>query len=174
MRYQDKGFSLVEVLIVVVIIGLLATIAIPNLMASRRAANEASAVAAVNKVRSAQLVFKSGVGMGNFGTAAQLWSRNIIGPRLAAAANVNVGGEPVTNMPRDGYRYRILTTVGDPATGASSTYVISGNPAVVSGLTQSGTKRLCVREDGVLRGSTQNLSTRYSYAQCGFAQPLQP
>jgi len=59
MRNKQKGFSLIELLIVVAIILIIAAIAIPNLIRSKMAANEASAVASIRTINTAEVVYSS-------------------------------------------------------------------------------------------------------------------
>lgn len=58
-KNNEKGFSLVELLVVVIIIAIVAAIAIPNLLASRRAANEASAISSLRTINSANTAYFS-------------------------------------------------------------------------------------------------------------------
>ena len=74
-RPKQKGFSLIELLIVVAIILIIAAIAIPNLLRSRIAANEASAVESVRSIDTAEITYNSTYGTG-FAPLANLGGPN--------------------------------------------------------------------------------------------------
>ena len=59
MKSNQRGFSLVELLVVVIIIAIVAAIAIPNLLASRRAANQAAAIGDLRTIHSAETAYFS-------------------------------------------------------------------------------------------------------------------
>lgn len=72
MKRDSQGFSLIELLIVVAIILIIAAIAIPNLMRSKIAANQASAVASLRTLNTVEITYSSTYNQGFTSTLAQL------------------------------------------------------------------------------------------------------
>lgn len=125
---NERGFSLIELLIVVAVIGIIAAIAVPNLVQSKKAANEASAIASVRNLVTAEITYASTVGSGQFGDLGQLVAEKFIDDVLG-------GGN------KDGYNF---TVTGG---GSTSAFTVNADPIDAN----SGTRHFFSDETGVIR-----------------------
>jgi type IV pilus assembly protein PilA len=141
-RTHEQGFSLIELLIVVAIIGIIAAIAIPNLLASRKAANEASAISALRTLSSAEMTYRETYGSGaTYASLAGLRTVNLIDSVLADATTVAT--------PKSGFVYQITLSAAD------TFYVVGAAPAS----TMTGGRRFSTDTPGVIYYDTTSLTT---------------
>lgn len=156
MNRKVNGFSLIELLIVVAIIGIIASIAIPNLLASRRAANEGSAQSSLRTIQSCELTYQATEGRGDYGDLAALRGQFLTDQVLGSGQ-------------KSGYNF--ATTPSAPGDRPALFYATAA-PVITSGIGQTGTRRFGIAEDGVLHADSVALTPYADEAAVKGAPPV--
>lgn len=170
-----RGFSLIELLIVVAIIMIIAAISIPNLLRSRMAANEASAVGSVRTINTAAVEYQ---GIYGAGYPSSLKTIGTTGP-ATGCNNAQLIDSVLTSGLKSGYKLEIVpgtqevpsASVPQGCTaGFADGYVVTAVPITVG---TTGQRAFCSDATGVIRSNPTGTAL-YTSPLCDSSQtPLQ-
>lgn len=147
---SEKGFSLIELLIVVAIILIIAAIAIPSLLRARMAANESSAVGAIRTINSSMIAYNS-----TYPTVGFAGALSNLGPSAAIPCAGTSGTACLIDAvlaagTKSGYTFH-ATGAASAGSSTNNEYYAQATPITVN---QTGNRSFCSFEDAVVRFNT--------------------
>jgi prepilin-type N-terminal cleavage/methylation domain-containing protein len=131
---NERGFSLIELMIVIAIIGILIAVGVTGYKAAMRAANEAAAVKTLRTIAEQQMLYFNAHQRSTFGSFEEMRKENLLDSRFD-------GATPVV----DGYVYTMK--VIPKSTTAQAGYTINADPQVADGVAATGKNHYFVSSD---------------------------
>jgi type IV pilus assembly protein PilA len=160
---RTRGFSLLELLIVVAIILVIVAMAVPSLNKARIAANEASAANSIRTVVSAENLFYNTYG----GYAPSLSALGGAAPCTPSSANACMIDNNLATGVKSGFNFSAIGSNAS-STGQFQTFFVVASPVVLG---TTGAKSFCAFEDGVIRVNPTG-ATIGNYTACQSVNPL--
>jgi type IV pilus assembly protein PilA len=141
---DQKGFSLIELLIVVAIILIIAAIAIPNLLRARIAANESSAVASIRTINTAMISYNSSYPTVGYAANLSTLGGSCTGTTIPTSSSACLIDSTLAAGTKSGYTFKSVGSGGPP----SGIYYAYGNPLTSN---STGVRSFCSVQDAVIR-----------------------
>ncbi len=129
-RAYRRGFTLLELLIVILVITILASVSLPNMLSSRKQANEVNAISVLREVSKGQELYRHRHSPAGYGTLVQLAGDGLIADIIATGH-------------KSGYSFTM------PAAPTAGTYSLLATPDL-----NAGNRSFFVDESGVIRATT--------------------
>ncbi len=149
---RSRGFTLIEMVIVVAIILIIMAIAVPSFLQSRIAANESGAAATIRTLNSAQISYYSAYPTVGYASTLLSLGGSCTGATVPSSTSACLIDQDLQTGTRSGYTYVVSNVSGTPA----ATYNVIGAPTVTG---YTGNRNFCSYDDAVVRVSMTAITT---------------